>query len=332
MGKGFAIFVCCLAFVVQAAPDTCGPAIESADDCVVSLRIEKEDTQTGAVTEITATGFLVGKDGWILTAAHPLALSSESGQKISSIRGRLRSNRPPPEEEVRIDKILRQYDVALLQFKVFSQPRKVFVVGRTSDVRVLNDLLTVVGFPLTLPLDKRQMRISSKGGDSPMWNVDCNATFGLSGAPVLNDSGQVVAVMIGDDDRGHEVKYASPINLASELLGTAEAVYNTALPGSYAVQIRQFRTPYSWQDDYAPDEGRIIRSHSFMVPLPAGQHLSLANVTVQRQSGLTSKPAIEVSSDGRWITVSFDLESGPQSSGKRGSVDIILEMLTEPTA
>lgn len=331
MRKALASFACCFVPVATATQDICGPALDAVDDCIVSLRIEKEDTKTGATTEITATGFLIGKDGWILTAAHPLANSLDSGQRTSSIYARLRSNRPPPDEEVRIDKILLQYDVALLQFKVFSQPRKVFVVGRTSDVRVL-DQLTVVGFPLALPLDRRFLHVSSKGGELPMWNIDGGATFGLSGAPVLNDSGQVVALMIGDDDRGHEVKYATPINLATDLLRTAEAIYNTAPPSSIVVDGRLIRVPFSHRDDDAPDEGRIIRTHSFAVPIPAGQRVNWAKITIQQQAGLSAKPTVEVSSDARAVSVSFDLESGPRSAGKRGSLEILLEILTEPNS
>ena len=294
---------------------------------VVYLRIKKINAGNGTVYNIDCTGFLIGKDGWVLTAAHPISgavldanKKSIQTQALPEIYGSIGERREKELEELRAHTINDRTDTALLQFKNFSTPREKLAYGRSSNVNVGDDVF-VSGFMYEdKPRATIKMSITSKGGASPLWNLSGEATRGLSGGPVVNRSGHLVAVFIGGDERRAGGAYALPINLARDYAGIAEATYadddSSAALTSVNSGMAPKRYSHSFRAPPANEETIIRRPFVKAYHVPPAFNIVSASFSVERHEGLAEGPMVTITE--RNVIIAYSLESGPKSAGRIG--------------
>lgn len=321
----------------QAAPQT--PWIQVRDrlkDSVVFLQITKTDISTGAQVTVNATGFIVGKDGYVITSAHaikdPIINPNRTVSKAvypPDIAGRVGARNPPPVEPLKVRILLENSDLALLQYEDFSSPRAAIPIGKANDVAV-GEEISALGFPLDLPYDFRKASVSSKGGVDPVWNVQANFGPGMSGGPVVNAKGEIVGVVRGGDDRAAGFQYVVPINLADSLLTRAQATYAAGATVPTVATTPPIIKAWEVTDIDAPGEDLITRPHTKAFAVPAHTKFDTADVTVIQQNGLVGEVIIDLAQSARVVNVVFQLQSGPKSAGVVGFLKGSLQMTVVP--
>lgn len=300
---------------------------------VVYLRIKKTDAKNGAVYNVDCTGFLIGKDGWVLTTAHPVSapiLDSKNAviltQPIPEILGSIGQRRQEL-ETLRVHVVNDKLDLALLQFQNFSDPRDKLSFGRSSNINV-GDSVFASGFMYEdKPRTTIELKIASKGGVSPLWNLREQTTKGLSGAPLVNRNGHVVAVLIGGDERSAGGSYALPINLAREYAVIAEATYAddlTLVTPNTSPDSFQKTFPHKFSAPSVIEETIIRRQYVKTYVVPSDCEIVSAAFSVDKQEGLSQGPIVTITE--RNVSVTYSLDCGPKSSGKNGWLEGSLVM------
>ncbi|BDG08307.1 S1C family serine protease [Anaeromyxobacter paludicola] len=176
----------------------------------------------GAPKKGLGTGFVIHRDGWILTNAHVVEGAAqvevdlgEDGQRV-------------PARIVGAD---GPTDVALLKVEV-PEPLPVVPLGDSDRVEIAEWAL-VLGNPFGLSHSVTFGIVSHTGRDdvSPAGRegfydfiqTDASINPGNSGGPVLNLRGEVVGIATAVNATGQGIGFAVPINMAKEILGQLRA-------------------------------------------------------------------------------------------------------------
>lgn len=200
------------AFVNGSMPLT--QVVKRSRNSVVFIEAEFVDKSNGAIAEAHGTGFVVSSDGYVLTAGHLF----EGMDTTTSVFGRVGSRYAVEREELEIISISRNPDGALLKFRNTGRSRLPVTLGNPSTMED-GSVLYVMGFPGKEEWFQDQGSLSGKGGPLGSWSTTISFEPGISGAPVLNDKGQVVAVAWGGDpDSVGTLNRLLPINLFASLL------------------------------------------------------------------------------------------------------------------
>lgn len=304
---------------------------------VVYLQVNKIDASTGAVYIRECTGCIIGKDGWVVTAAHTFSdpilntanqvvQTRETPEVSASIGERDDRNMERMSVPVVVDK---KNDFALLQFKNFSYPRQQLLLGRASDVGT-GDRVRVSGFMYPdKPRTTMTMEVQSKGGDFPFWNLGGEAAPGFSGSPIMNEAGHLVGIFSGGDRRPGGGNYGIPINLFHDQLAVAEPIYadgTSWVKGTDTQSTGEFQRTYihKFQAPPVKEESVIARPFTKTYLVPPECDIVSASFYVNDSKGLIAGPMVTV--DARNVSVVYTLQSGPRSSGKVGSLDGTLTM------
>ena len=169
------------------------------------------------------SGFIVTKDGYILTNYHvvkgatePIIVVLQDGTEYEAT---LIDYSPTMDED--------GYDIALLKIDASGLPA--LPVGDSDSVQLFDQVIAM-GYPLTFTLG---VNLNVTGGnvtafrdfeDTPeLFQIDAAINPGNSGGPVLNEKGQVIGIATSRITQIEEtpvqgVSFAVPINYAEELL------------------------------------------------------------------------------------------------------------------
>ena len=305
---------------------------------VVFLQVKKTHAKTGAIYTLECTGCMVGKDGWVATAAHTFSdpiRDPKTGEIIptlptpdvsASIGQRNLERMEPMQTPVIVNNTI---DFALLQFRFFSDPRDQLLLGRASDIDT-GELVHVSGFMYSdKPMTNKTMTVESKGGKFPFWNLGGDAAPGLSGSPIMNDAGDLVGIFSGGDKRPAGGNYGIPINRFHDQLADAEPVYADGTSWSTRAHTQ---STGKFQKDYdhkfrappAKEENVIKRSFTKTYLVPLDSNIESASFSVNDEDGLVNGPMVTV--DERNVSVAYSLQSGPKSTGKVGWLEGTLTM------
>src|SRR2546430_1106387 len=138
----------CLArlFLVLAAPcfsaagQDCSQPAADFRQSVVSLSVEKTRKETGAITSVNGTGFIVSSEGHVVTAFHVVAEDPDTDEvRVSGAIGSLFGPRVPL-QLLTGDKVR---DVAILVFKDNSQSYKPIMIGNPFKVSIGGQLCSL---------------------------------------------------------------------------------------------------------------------------------------------------------------------------------------------
>ncbi len=164
-------------------------------------------------THSLGSGFVISKDGYILTNNHVVEKADEIKIKLDNGK----------EYEAHIVGRDPKTDLALIKVKPDADFPDPAVLGDSDKIRV-GDWVIAVGNPFGLGHTVTAGIISAKGriiGAGPyddFLQTDAAINPGNSGGPLFNINGEVVGINTAIVARGQGIGFAIPINMAKELL------------------------------------------------------------------------------------------------------------------
>jgi serine protease Do len=168
------------------------------------------------------SGFVIHRDGWIITNAHVIEGADQIEIELGSGRPRY------PARVVGSDS---ESDIALLKIAA-PQPLAVLPLGDSDRVSIAEWVL-VIGSPFGLDHSVTVGVVSHTGRSdiSPVGRpgfydfiqTDASINPGNSGGPMLNLKGEVVGIATAVNATGQGIGFAIPINMAKEIVGQLQA-------------------------------------------------------------------------------------------------------------
>jgi hypothetical protein len=190
--------------------------------------------KSGAVVERTGTGSIISGSGYVLTSYHVVMKNAQDGAGDPIITG-APGSAEAERKGMLVIKTEASQDLVLLKFKDTSKPWSSVKIDDPDQLSAGAQLCSP-GFPAiqdAIPPSSYEYHVShgvlsGKGGPNGWWTTDMPSNPGESGAPVFDRDGGVVALKYGGDEKAQNINVIIPINLASDLLITANVPLPTA--------------------------------------------------------------------------------------------------------
>lgn len=323
----FFAFALLLVGAESTAALTLSEAVEKNRQCVIFLKVSKANEITGAVTEQHGTGFILNREGYAVTAAH--VVSGGQGVQVE-IRGAVAS-REGALEPMEILFESSNFDVALIRFKDSSKSRKSVTLGDPW-ARKDGDTIYVMGFPGTEEWYHSAGVLSGKGPKGS-WNTTAVLNPGMSGGPVFDTEGAVVAMVWGGVQTTGVtgINRVLPINLLREPLefarafATLKAAANATLPVAVPVPPKPAdiqEVQYAFAETQTSFGGLqpVTQPYSRTFDAKPGYKITDYKV-IAKSANNAATPTVILSPDGKQLQVQFALTSGPIYDQWRGWID-----------
>lgn len=223
------IAACALScLLVPAAPAS--SSFNAEDAWAQSVRAEnlntvvfvsvKTHTANGLEGRFTGTGFIVSPDGYVITCDHviPKASDYKTIEVTGAVGGRYEYSYP-------LDIIRRdeQGDLVLLKLPQGASPWH--SVRATAQEQVGASIIAL-GFPLNENLVSVPGSITGNDAKKGRWLTNASFNPGMSGGPIFNRVGALVAIVSGGYEGSQPLNLIIPVSLAKGLL---ESVNSPAL-------------------------------------------------------------------------------------------------------
>jgi V8-like Glu-specific endopeptidase len=155
------------------------------------------------------SGFLVSPDGRILTNFHVIAHTKRATVRLAN---------DDAYDSVEVIDVDKRKDIALIKIKAVNQP--IVKTGHSNAVQV-GDRLYTVGNPLGMFQNTLSDGILSgirQMDGYRLFQMSAPISHGSSGSPVLNSSGEVIAIVESTLSEGQNLNFAIPIDYALGML------------------------------------------------------------------------------------------------------------------
>lgn len=283
----------------------------------VYLSVQKAVETTGAITEVSGTGFVLNRQGFVLTAAH--VVSGGVGLQVQ-IRGAVGS-REGNLENMEILYENSNFDVAVLRFKNTSTSRKPVSIG--DPWRVADDAsVYAMGYPGIEEWFHTEGKLSGKGPKGS-WNTTITLNPGMSGGPIFNIDGKVIAMVWGGVATTGitGINRVIPINLLAEALniaGIASPVQISQItPSTQLIEL-----PYKFDQTQNSLNELKSASKSYTKTFQAQPGFKITDYKfVAKSANNASQPTITLDESGKNLALTFSLTSGPVYDQWRGWLD-----------
>lgn len=207
--------------VLVCAQD-CSDLSEASRNGVVSITVESQNAETGAIGVGHGTGFFISAEGYVITADHVLEV--ESGAKIRTITASIGSffgDRIPLSVA---ERKIGGKDIALLEYDGANGRFTALGLGNPKEVKIGRRLCSF-GFAGNDLIDYHLSLGAYTGRKESHWITDMTSNHGESGSPVFDaDTRRVVAIKKGAlQMNGVTVQGANvlvPLNFAQEAIRT----------------------------------------------------------------------------------------------------------------
>jgi S1-C subfamily serine protease len=263
----------------------------------------------------TGTGFLISKDGFVVTAKHVIPNEVPAGATLV-LKGTLRSTDGITRTLIPAQTIPLGVDITLLRFDPNAQPKWEYlkVSSRTVSDTKLGDIVVAWGFALNGGINRVETRVSSLVGPENTVQVGPGLVRGMSGGPVLNAGGNVVGVITGGAAGEPALTYYTPISFANPLIRDV-ADYMDDRPAS--APTRSPREPIARNYDVV--ESRTIgalQNKEFSIKREAEPGRTITNVrfVTTTVSGV-SDINLSVAPDRKSVTLKYVVNGGQTGSG-----------------
>lgn len=172
---------------------------------------------TGEIKEVKGTGFLVSKEGHVVTTAH--TFKDEDGNPyhdIRELRGVMGGQRftPPPLPLEKLE--ANEADLALLHFKEIPHPTLPVTICKSTP-ETSSDLIGF-GFAQNEGLSPVPTTFANSSASGGLWQVTAAFTYGMSGGPVYDKNGRVRGVIKGGRGSEAALRWMIPIRRAQDWL------------------------------------------------------------------------------------------------------------------
>lgn len=321
-----------LLWVGSSSALTLAEVVSKYRQSVIFVKVAKADGATGAVTEQHGTGFILNKEGYVLTAAH--VVSGGPGLQVD-VRGAVGS-REAPLEPMEVLHESSNFDVALIRFKDTSKRRSPVILGDPWAQKD-GDTIYIMGFPGTEEWFHSSGVLSGKGGPKGSWNTTAVLNPGMSGGPAFNTKGAVVAMTWGGVPTAgvSGVNRVLPVNLLRDALIYADLRRSMSTTASTSqlpytpVNIQEI--PYAIAETLTSLGGPQVATQTYTRIFNAKPGFKIVDYTlVSRSENNADSPAVLLSPDGKQLSVRFSLSSGPASDQWRGWIDAEVQTRQAP--
>jgi hypothetical protein len=311
-----------LSFQATAAAASLSEVVQKHRNSTVALKVLKANSQTGATTETSGSGFIVNRDGFVMTAAHVVA----GGVGLDVLVTGSPASRYGSHESMEVIFENTSLDVAVLRFRNTSVLRMPVTLG---DSWTVSDTATiyVLGFPGNEEWFHTEGKLAGKGPKGS-WNTTVSLNPGMSGGPVFDVEGKVVGMAWGGASGMIGINRILPISLLTDPLKFAGV--NAAEGGIATASIPPLEVKYAFQKTQSTLLGPTAASRAYIEEFVAkeGHRISDFRI-VTKSANNASSPQVSVSPDGRRATVKYELRSGPIFDQWRGWIDA--EIVTKQT-
>ena len=186
---------------------------------IVHITIEGERASGGKIKN-SGSGFILNKNGYILTNSHIVPDPEKFKYKSLIVKGSIGST-DSHKFNLQIIKRDLQLDLALLRVPLEYDEREEnfnFVkIGDSNSVKS-QDTVYVLGYPKDLPLSVTSGIISNTLAMNGWFQTNVALNPGNSGGPVFNKDDVVVAIVQGGIPGAQGLNFLIPINYAGNLL------------------------------------------------------------------------------------------------------------------
>ncbi len=285
---------------------------------VVFVKAEKVNQQTGAVTESHGTGFIVNGDGYVITSGHVVSGAPGAEVDIRAATG----SREGALEGMDIIYENTSLDVALLKFRNTVLSREAVPVGDPWSVGAAATVYAM-GFPGKEEWFHTEGKLSGSGPKGS-WNTTLILNPGMSGGPVFNTDGKVVAMAWGGVPTAgiNGINRVLPINLLADALRMA---------GIEKSQLAMLSAEQGIEVKHRID--KVQESQNQVVPVSKAYELAFQAEPgykiveyrwVPNSANNSTTPLFETTPDKKAVAAKFSLTSGPIFDRWRGWLDGVL--------
>ncbi|WP_082512129.1 serine protease [Rhizobium sp. Root1204] len=192
-------------FLSEASANTPDEIFSDAARAIVYLEAQNSD---GTIL-ISGTGFIVSRDGYIITVAHNFP---DGATKLFAVVGARQGVQFQLERREQDN----ERDVAIWQLPQSSSCRQIIPLSATSPK--VFDRVLALGFPGDSGLTPGVIGIQNLSTPLGLLRGDGLLQTGYSGGPVMNESGEVIGIVQGGTIGGAQANDFIPIAAALDLL------------------------------------------------------------------------------------------------------------------
>lgn len=283
------------------------------------------------VSNGTGTGFIVSPDGHVLTASHVIPDNPEIKELyVTGTIGPKTADHKP----FRLELIQRgKYDAALL--RIVSPPANLLPLAIRQKEAVGGEQIFVLGYPLGLTnVHFLDGSVSSVDGVDIATNVLVNK--GNSGGPVFDQAGCVIGMVYSGIDSfdGKQItgiKFALRVAAFNDLI--PKKIGNVAQPIAGKVTDKAIRVSDTLSR-IQTDRGLADTIRSYNDRINARPGYVIKEIVAVEKTSLNPPqlpfPIPQISPDGRYIELNYNLISGPFYNQWRGWIDMKIHTLQMP--
>lgn len=310
----YAVVMALLASAARAEAQDCqGVPLRNA---TVRLHVQATVLATGAVREKFGSGVIVSKFGHVLTNNHVVSAGADTGDlKILGAIG----SKAAQHSSLQLLAQNEYQDLALLQFEDDSITYTAAPVGDSWGLSNGAKLCSG-GFPLPSDYFVTEGVLGSKSGPKGWWVSSITTNEGESGAPVFDQSRELVGVKVGGFSAANSMNLIIPISMANTLLKltpvTAEPGQNKSAPpppSAVAPPECPVNETRESTGGIAPSSGE----YSVVCKASTGYRITKWDLVRTSENNL-SDVRFTPTPDGSQVVMSFRLTSGPIYDRWRG--------------
>lgn len=233
MRRLYIILILLSPFVIARAAEKVDPVTLGAQATKTTVFIFYDYTKdpSGEVSSASGSGFIVRKDGTVLTAYHvlvPWMAQNEVERRHHPLRGRLGSINSADAVGLIVVDYDAVSDLAILRLRDNRNDYPTTSLCYTNDIPAGTSFLAF-GFPRDHELTPFPGLISNADGPEGRWSANVNFEEGTSGGPVYDDYGQVIGVIKGGLGSITSIRFVTQVVRASPMLqkaGVASACFS----------------------------------------------------------------------------------------------------------
>ncbi len=211
----FVMYFSVIGISTSLAQDTLEDVRPVAERATVLLKVEFADAETETIKETEGSGVVISETGYILTAAHVVeewerqTKEEKSFNHITAYAG----DRYGSGREAGLLAMDSEHDIALLKLKgkvsVDSAPFCFVDAPQPGK-------LFLFGFPSRKNLTPIPAEYANQADQGEGWQIAVKDTFGVSGGPVFDSTGRVVALVKGGNSE--VVGYVTPVKWGKSMV------------------------------------------------------------------------------------------------------------------
>ena len=273
-------------------------------------------------THALGSGFIISEDGLILTNNHVVEKADEI--RIKTLDGN--------EYEAKVVGRDPKTDIALIQIKVKGKLPKPAKLGDSEAIRV-GDWVIAVGNPfglgntVTSGIISAKGRVIGAGQYDDFLQTDAAINPGNSGGPLFTMSGEVVGINTAIVAQGQGIGFATPINMAKEILDQLKT--GKVIRGWLGIMIQDITPELAESFGTTAAKGVIVADvvagspaeksglkRGDIVQTLNGKPVENANQLSRSVAAMApeTKAAIDVIRDGKPVTVKLTIGTMPEEA------------------